>query len=401
MLTRVPQRLLVVGTAAIATVGALVVDLRNYQQFLFLLGSFFVPLFGVLLADWLLDGRHYARADIFAAPAVRVGDDRRLARRLRLYQWLVPAGARLVDGASSRTRTPTRCRGAVRRCRASRSRSGSPRSRACVTAQGAGSSRARDRADRKPRRATCSRTAFRAPGGGALPRRPGAAPARERRARRLRGAPPPTARSSCRRSSQLGTPVHVPSGHDRPRRFAFTYDGELARDAGRRRSATRGRPATCPTLPAGTLGPRRTAPARATSRRDAGRASPRRCASRSTARASCARPELGPLAPRRRLRPRVAAARLGAEARRRGGRDRRRPDGARGAGGPRHARRAGVDRLLQRREGVRAGAPARRQSDRRRRCVRHVVRRRAAGRARARSARRGAPPPSSPRCWRR
>ena len=42
-----------------ATVGALVIDLRNYQPFLYLLGSFFVPLFGVLLADWLLAGRHY------------------------------------------------------------------------------------------------------------------------------------------------------------------------------------------------------------------------------------------------------------------------------------------------------------------------------------------------------
>ena len=31
----------------------------SYQQFLLLLGAFFVPLFGVLLADWLLNGMHY------------------------------------------------------------------------------------------------------------------------------------------------------------------------------------------------------------------------------------------------------------------------------------------------------------------------------------------------------
>src|SRR3954453_9353742 len=59
LLPRGPQRLLVAATAAVATGGALLVDLRNYQQFLFLLGSFFVPLFGVLLADWLLAGCHY------------------------------------------------------------------------------------------------------------------------------------------------------------------------------------------------------------------------------------------------------------------------------------------------------------------------------------------------------
>src|SRR5262245_61172962 len=68
--TGVPQRLLIAGSAALATLGALVIDLRNYQTFLFLLGSFFVPLFGVLLADWLLAGRRYDRDDVFAAPEI-------------------------------------------------------------------------------------------------------------------------------------------------------------------------------------------------------------------------------------------------------------------------------------------------------------------------------------------
>src|SRR5207253_7488070 len=48
---RVSQRLLIVLVAVAATAGALVIDLTNYQTFLFLLGSFFVPLLGVLLAD--------------------------------------------------------------------------------------------------------------------------------------------------------------------------------------------------------------------------------------------------------------------------------------------------------------------------------------------------------------
>src|SRR5436309_872449 len=46
--TKAPQRLLIAGTAALSTGGALLINLRQYQSFLYLLGSFFVPLFGVL-----------------------------------------------------------------------------------------------------------------------------------------------------------------------------------------------------------------------------------------------------------------------------------------------------------------------------------------------------------------
>src|ERR671939_812710 len=72
VLPRVSQRFLIATVAAAATALAIVIDLRNYQTFLFLLGSVFVPLFGVLLADWLLAGAHYAREHVFASPAVRV-----------------------------------------------------------------------------------------------------------------------------------------------------------------------------------------------------------------------------------------------------------------------------------------------------------------------------------------
>ena len=92
LLPRVPQRLLIASVAAIATVGALLIDLRNYQPFLFLLGSFFVPLFGVLLADWLLTGRHYGRDDIFAAPAIRMELIVAWIAGFCLYQWLYPDG---------------------------------------------------------------------------------------------------------------------------------------------------------------------------------------------------------------------------------------------------------------------------------------------------------------------
>jgi putative hydroxymethylpyrimidine transporter CytX len=92
LVPQVPQRVLVAATAAVATIGALLVDLRNYQPFLFLLGSFFVPLFGVLLADWLLAGRHYTRAAVFDAPAVRAWPVVSWLAGFCLYQWLAPVG---------------------------------------------------------------------------------------------------------------------------------------------------------------------------------------------------------------------------------------------------------------------------------------------------------------------
>jgi len=92
LLPRVPQRLLVAAVAASATAGALVIDLRNYQPFLYLLGSFFVPLFAVLLADWLLAGRHYDGDQIFLAPEVRVEMLVAWLAGFCLYQWLAPVG---------------------------------------------------------------------------------------------------------------------------------------------------------------------------------------------------------------------------------------------------------------------------------------------------------------------
>jgi putative hydroxymethylpyrimidine transporter CytX len=92
LVPRIPQRLLVAAVAATATVGALVVDLRNYQPFLYLLGSFFVPLFAVLLADWLLAGRHYEPAHVFGAPEVRPEMLVAWLAGFCLYQWLAPVG---------------------------------------------------------------------------------------------------------------------------------------------------------------------------------------------------------------------------------------------------------------------------------------------------------------------
>jgi purine-cytosine permease-like protein len=87
-----PQRLLVVATTTLGTVGALVLELGSFQSFLFLLGSFFVPLFAVLLADWLAAGLHYEHDDVFSAPSLRPGAVVAWIGGFAAYQWLSPTG---------------------------------------------------------------------------------------------------------------------------------------------------------------------------------------------------------------------------------------------------------------------------------------------------------------------
>ena len=102
VLQHVPQRMLVGAAAVIATVTALAIDLRDYQTFLLLLGAFFVPLFGVLLAHWSLAGAHYEPRDVFQAPAFRAELLAAWLAGFLVYQWLVPIGPAwwldLVDG---------------------------------------------------------------------------------------------------------------------------------------------------------------------------------------------------------------------------------------------------------------------------------------------------------------
>jgi putative hydroxymethylpyrimidine transporter CytX len=88
LLPRASQRWLIVGVATLATAISLAVNLTRYQQFLLLLGAFFVPLFGVLLADWLLAGRHYTREHIFGGPAWRPGMIAAWLVGFALYEWI-------------------------------------------------------------------------------------------------------------------------------------------------------------------------------------------------------------------------------------------------------------------------------------------------------------------------
>ena len=92
LLPRMSQRLLITLVSAAATGLALVLDLGNYQDFLYLLGSFFVPLFGVLAGDWLATGARYTRANFFDAPAFRLEQLGAWVVGFCLYQWLSPVG---------------------------------------------------------------------------------------------------------------------------------------------------------------------------------------------------------------------------------------------------------------------------------------------------------------------
>lgn len=92
LMPRASQPVLIAAVTVVATIGALVVDLVSYQTFLLLLGSFFVPLFAVLLAHWLTGGRHYAESDVFEAPAWRPGLIAAWVAGFALYQWLYPTG---------------------------------------------------------------------------------------------------------------------------------------------------------------------------------------------------------------------------------------------------------------------------------------------------------------------
>jgi len=88
LVPRVSQRALIVAASILATAGALAIDMRSYQRFLLLLGAVFVPLLGVLLADWLLAGAHYTRRHIFDGPAVRPGCLVAWLAGFLVYEWL-------------------------------------------------------------------------------------------------------------------------------------------------------------------------------------------------------------------------------------------------------------------------------------------------------------------------
>ncbi len=246
---RAPQALLIVLVIAIATAGALVLDFTSYQSFLLLLGSVFVPLFAVLLADWLAAGRHYTPDDVFESPAVASGPPRRVDRRVRPLPVALPDRPRLV-GRPRRALDPPRL--GHRRHRAELPRRVRPREprRARSTRRDAaerpgvtgiaalGNLSARRRRRRRPAaRRRCLLAHARA------------RPPRRRRARRRRRAAPTIARRSCRRSRRSGSRStwHESSTTTA---YSFHYEGDrriMWQDA----VGTRGRPSR-PSRPSAT-----------------------------------------------------------------------------------------------------------------------------------------------------
>ena len=101
---------------------------RELRGLPLMLGSFFVPLFGVLLADWLLGGTRYTPREIFGAPAFRPGLVAAWLVGFALYQWLLPTGP---DWWVELVERPTPASwGSARRCRASWRSSSRPASSA-------------------------------------------------------------------------------------------------------------------------------------------------------------------------------------------------------------------------------------------------------------------------------
>lgn len=62
---KVKQRWLILGLGVLTYVIAIALDITQYQNFLYLIGSLFVPLFGILLADYFVLRRRRYRVDEF------------------------------------------------------------------------------------------------------------------------------------------------------------------------------------------------------------------------------------------------------------------------------------------------------------------------------------------------
>jgi nucleobase:cation symporter-1, NCS1 family len=85
------QRGLIVGLGGLSFLVALGLDVTRYEAFLLLIGSVFVPLFGVVAADHFLLGRRYDAAALFAADeraAVRWPAVAAWGAGIVAYQWI-------------------------------------------------------------------------------------------------------------------------------------------------------------------------------------------------------------------------------------------------------------------------------------------------------------------------
>lgn len=93
---RLPRRTAVVAVGVAGAVIAEFVTVGNYQTFLFLLGSVFVPLFAVLLADWCAGALQPRSSDSAlgrrSLPTFRPGMTLVWLLGIGVYHWIVPTG---------------------------------------------------------------------------------------------------------------------------------------------------------------------------------------------------------------------------------------------------------------------------------------------------------------------
>jgi putative hydroxymethylpyrimidine transporter CytX len=89
----VPQRALVGIVGAISFILALAFTMERYEFFLFLIGSVFVPLFGVFAADYFVRARgRYGEATLFARTGVHARALVPWITGFVLFHWCVPTG---------------------------------------------------------------------------------------------------------------------------------------------------------------------------------------------------------------------------------------------------------------------------------------------------------------------
>jgi putative hydroxymethylpyrimidine transporter CytX len=87
---KLSRRVAVIVVGAISAGIAAIVTLGSYETFLFLLGSVFVPLFAVLLADWVAGGLR--RGHVGDEVALRWGMILAWIAGFAVYQWIVAPG---------------------------------------------------------------------------------------------------------------------------------------------------------------------------------------------------------------------------------------------------------------------------------------------------------------------
>ncbi len=101
------QRRLIVGFGAVCLIAALVLDITKYQGFLYLLGSFFIPLFGILAADYFVlrrrggggRGAPATIAWILGVAIYHVTNPSIVASAIPGWALLVPRGLTLLGGS--------------------------------------------------------------------------------------------------------------------------------------------------------------------------------------------------------------------------------------------------------------------------------------------------------------